>query len=256
MGLLSARFSSACDPLSGEDPLREQLLALEELAKSDLAWRQIDVELADVDAHLVATRSDVERIRDLLDRERAQLTEAQRLKQTHVDELATIDEKSIRSKKRQEVARNNREMEAMSREIEVLKREREERTAEAGRLDEVVAAVGAQLKQHEADFTGLTDMLASEEAEAVKTREALLARKEMHQGARKALTARVRPEILRIYQIVLNRRGTAVAECRDGICRGCYMATPPQLYNVMLRAEKLIQCPNCQRILLPPNLSR
>jgi len=55
---------------------------------------------------------------------------------------------------------------------------------------------------------------------------------------------------------VLNRRGTAVAECRDGICRGCYMATPPQLYNVMLRAEKLIQCPNCQRILLPPNLSR
>ena len=228
--------------------MREQLLALEELAKSDLAWRQIDVELADVDAHLVATRSDVDRIRDLLDRERSQLTEAQRLKQTHVDELAAIDEKTIRSKKRQEVARNNREMEAMTREIEVLKREREERTAEAGRLEEVVVAVGTQLKQHEEDFKGLTDMLASEESEAVKTREALLARKE--------LTGRVRPEILRIYQIVLNRRGTAVAECRDGICRGCYMATPPQLYNVMLRAEKLIQCPNCQRILLPPNLSR
>jgi uncharacterized protein len=256
MGLLSARFSSACDPLSGEDPLREQLLALEELAKSDLAWRQIDVELADVDAHLVATRSDVDRIRDLLERERQQLADAQRLKQTHIDELAAIDEKSIRSKKRQEVARNNREMEAMTREIEVLKREREERTAEAGRLDEVVAAVGTQLKQHEDDFKGLTEMLAAEEAEAVKSREALLARKELHQGTRKELTGKVRPEILRIYQIVLNRRGTAVAECKDGICRGCYMATPPQLYNVMLRAEKLIQCPNCQRILLPPNLSR
>lgn len=236
--------------------MREQLLALEELAKSDLAWRQIDVELADVDAHLAATRSDVDRIRDLLERERQQLTEAQRLKQNHVDELAAIDEKTTRSKRRQEVARNNREMEAMSREIEVLKREREERTAEAARLDEVVTAVGAQLKQHEDDFKGLTDMLAAEEAEAVTTRQALLARKELHQGTRKELTAKVRPEILRVYQIVLNRRGTAVAECRDGICRGCYMATPPQLYNVMLRAEKLIQCPNCQRILLPPNLSR
>ncbi|MDB4929999.1 MAG: hypothetical protein JWM10_2483 [Myxococcaceae bacterium] len=236
--------------------MREQLLALEELAKSDLAWRQIDVELADVDAHLVATRSDVDRIRDLLERERQQLTEAQRLKQTHVDEIATIDEKSIRSKKRQEVARNNREMEAMNREIEVLKREREERTAEAARLEEVVVAVGTQLKAHEADFKGLTDMLATEESEAVQSREALLARKALHQGARKELTGKVRPEILRIYQIVLNRRGTAVAECKDGICRGCYMATPPQLYNVMLRAEKLIQCPNCQRILLPPNLSR
>lgn len=236
--------------------MREQLLALEELAKSDLAWRQIDVELADVEAHLVATRSDVERIRDLLERERQQLAEAQRLKQNSVDELATIDDKTVRSKKRQEVARNNREMEAMTREVEVLKREREERTAESGRLDEVVTAVGAQLKQHEEDFKGLTDMLATEEAEAVKSREALLARKELHQGARKELTAKVKPEILRIYQIVLNRRGTAVAECKDGICRGCYMATPPQLYNVMLRAEKIIQCPNCQRILLPPNLSR
>ncbi len=236
--------------------MREQLLALEELAKSDLAWRQIDVELADVDAHLVATRSDVDRIRDLLDRERLQLTEAQRLKKTHIDELATIDEKTIRSKKRQEVARNTREMEAMNREIEVLKREREERTGEAGRLEEVVVAVGAHLKSHEKDFKGLTEMLSTEEKEAIKSRESLLARKQLHQGARKELTGRVRPEIMRIYQIVLNRRGTAVAECKDGICRGCYLATPPQLYNVMLRAEKLIQCPNCQRILLPPNLSR
>ena len=256
MGLSLRSVQRPCGPLSGEDTLREQLLALEELAKSDLAWRQIDVELGDVDAHLTATRSDVDRIRDLLDRERQQLTDAQRLKQTHVDELAAIDEKSQRSKRRQEVARNNREMEAMTREIEVLKKEREERTAEAARLDEVVSAVGKQLAQHEEDFKGLTDMLATEEAEAVTAREALLARKELHQGARKGLTGRVKPEILRIYQIVLNRRGTAVAECKDGICRGCYMATPPQLYNVMLRAEKIIQCPNCQRILLPPNLSR
>lgn len=236
--------------------MREQLLALEELAKSDLAWRQIDVELGDVDAHLTATRADVDRIRELLDRERQQLADAQRLKQTHADEIAAIDDKSQRSKRRQEVARNNREMEAMTREIEVLKREREERTAESSRLDAVVAEVGKQLAQHEEDFKGLTDMLAAEEAEAVKSREALLARKEVHQTARKELTVKVKPEILRIYQIVLNRRGTAVADCRDGICRGCYMATPPQLYNVMLRAEKIIQCPNCQRILLPPNLSR
>ena len=236
--------------------MRDQLLALEELAKSDLAWRQIDVELADVDAHLAATKSDVDRIRELLDRERQQLTDAQRLRQTHVEEVAAIDEKSQRSKRRQEVARNNREMEAMTREIEVLKREREERSGEASRLEEVVTAVGAQLKQHEEDFKGLTEMLGTEESEAVKSRAALLARREAQAGARKVLTNKVRPEILRIYQIVLNRRGTAVADCRDGICRGCYMATPPQLYNVMLRAEKLIQCPNCQRILLPPNLSR
>ena len=236
--------------------MRDQLLALEELAKSDLAWRQTDVQIAEVDAHLAATRSDVDRIRELLDRERQQLADAQRARQTSVEEVAAIDEKSTRSKRRQEVARNNREMEAMSREIEVLKREREERTAEAARLEEVVATVQKQLAAHEEDFKGLTEMLAKEESDAEAQRAELLARKESFQVARRELTSKVQPKILQIYQVVLNRRGTAVADCRDGICRGCYMATPPQLYNVMLRAEKLIQCPNCQRVLLPPNLSR
>jgi len=45
------------------------------------------------------------------------------------------------------------------------------------------------------------------------------------------------------------RKGLVVVQCVDGVCRGCHMHIPPQLYNELVRADKLITCPVCQRIL-------
>jgi predicted nucleic acid-binding Zn-ribbon protein len=41
----------------------------------------------------------------------------------------------------------------------------------------------------------------------------------------------------------------AVVEVTGGICQGCYMNIPPQLWNEIIRSEKINLCPSCQRIL-------
>jgi predicted nucleic acid-binding Zn-ribbon protein len=46
------------------------------------------------------------------------------------------------------------------------------------------------------------------------------------------------------------RRGQAVAIAREGYCLGCNMHLPPQLYNSLFRADELISCPHCQRMLV------
>ena len=52
------------------------------------------------------------------------------------------------------------------------------------------------------------------------------------------------------YQLIFSRRGgTAVVEVTGGICQGCYMNIPPQLWNEIIRSEKVNLCPSCQRIL-------
>lgn len=52
------------------------------------------------------------------------------------------------------------------------------------------------------------------------------------------------------YQLILSRRGgTAVVEVTGGICQGCYMNIPPQLWNEIIRSDKVNLCPSCQRIL-------
>lgn len=232
--------------------MREQLEALEELSRTDLAYRQIDVELGEIDGQLGQLKADVEKIRELLDRERQQLVDADKMRQSHQGELAAIAEKAVRSKKRNEIARNNREMEATQRELEVLKREKEERTAEAERLEQVIAEVKTSIDRHEGEFAELARHLSDEEALAKGRTDELLGRKREMDVERRVIASKIRADLLRIYTMVFTRRGTGVAECTGGVCRGCNVSLPPQFFNQILQATKVYQCPNCHRLLLPP----
>ena len=49
--------------------------------------------------------------------------------------------------------------------------------------------------------------------------------------------------------IFSRRGGLAVVEIREGICQGCRMRVPPQLFNEIQRNEQVILCPSCQRML-------
>lgn len=45
------------------------------------------------------------------------------------------------------------------------------------------------------------------------------------------------------------RSGIAVANVKNGVCMGCFMNIPPQLFIEVTKNKKLIQCPSCNRIL-------
>ena len=50
--------------------------------------------------------------------------------------------------------------------------------------------------------------------------------------------------------IFSRRGGLAVVEARGGICQGCRMHVPPQLFNEIQRnLDRVFICPSCQRIL-------
>ncbi|MFQ5787424.1 MAG: zinc ribbon domain-containing protein [Thermodesulfobacteriota bacterium] len=59
----------------------------------------------------------------------------------------------------------------------------------------------------------------------------------------------IKPEILPIYEKIKARNGIAIAPARNEICTGCNMNIPPQLFNEVLTLTRMIQCPNCGRIL-------
>jgi len=45
------------------------------------------------------------------------------------------------------------------------------------------------------------------------------------------------------------RNGIAVSTAKNGVCLGCFMNIPPQLFIEVTKNRKLIQCPSCGRIL-------
>jgi predicted nucleic acid-binding Zn-ribbon protein len=57
-------------------------------------------------------------------------------------------------------------------------------------------------------------------------------------------------EAYRVYRKLFEiRRGLAVVETRGEVCRGCHMNIPPQLFVEIKKNERIIQCPQCNRIL-------
>ncbi len=67
---------------------------------------------------------------------------------------------------------------------------------------------------------------------------------------RKEIASQVRGDLISRYELIFSRRGgTAVVEVSGGICQGCYMNIPPQLWNEIIKSDKVNLCPSCQRIL-------
>lgn len=52
------------------------------------------------------------------------------------------------------------------------------------------------------------------------------------------------------YNMLKGKRGgVAVTNVKNGVCLGCFMNIPPQLFIEVTKNKKLIQCPSCNRIL-------
>lgn len=69
--------------------------------------------------------------------------------------------------------------------------------------------------------------------------------------ARRSACARVPEELLAQYEKIAAFRRPAVTPVRNAICWGCRVHVPPQLHIELLRGQRLITCPSCQRILVP-----
>jgi len=51
------------------------------------------------------------------------------------------------------------------------------------------------------------------------------------------------------YQTIIEKRGgTAVVNLKNGVCLGCFMNIPPQLFIEATKNRQLILCPSCNRI--------
>jgi uncharacterized protein len=146
--------------------------------------------------------------------------------------------------------RNDKELGLAKREVELLKEE-------TGTLETELVAVMEQVESSTAKLQGLESELArltvERDAEVDQQREKLAhltGEIDRERASRTALVQNVDNELCRKYEMIFSRRGgLAVVEVRGGICQGCRMRVPPQLYNEIQRNAQVILCPSCQRML-------
>lgn len=150
--------------------------------------------------------------------------------------------------------KNLRELQALQREIGAI---RESNAIVEEELIEVMTDLEAQegvLRQKEDELTDLRNDWNEKKGPLQEQIAEIDQQIDQKREARDATASRLRDDLMGKYELLFDRRGTAVVAVSSAICQACYMNIPPQLWNDVLRNERVNLCPSCQRILFynPP----
>ena len=148
-----------------------------------------------------------------------------------------------------------KELQALQREIGAIK---ESNGIVEEELIEVMTDLEAQeeiLKQKEEELTALRNDWNEKKGPLQKEIAEIDQQIDLTRESRDATASRLSDDLMGKYELLFDRRGgTAVVAVSSAICQACYMNIPPQLWNDVLRNERVNLCPSCQRILFynPP----
>ena len=181
---------------------------------------------------------------------RAELAELGKRQRDLEGQLGAAEAKMKDRRMRITRIRNDKELGLAKREVELLKEETGTLEVELVAVMEQVEAATAKLQGLETELSRLTAERDSEAADLRAKLDRLGGEIERDRATRTNLAQTVDGDLRRKYELIFSRRGgLAVVEVRDGICQGCRMRVPPQLYNEIQRNEQVILCPSCQRML-------
>jgi uncharacterized protein len=110
--------------------------------------------------------------------------------------------------------------------------------------------LAAALKTAEAQLAAETKAVEAERRTGSAAHTEMQATLERIAGERAALVAGLNKDVLGMFEAVSRKRnGVAMSEARAGVCTICHVRLRPQVFNEVRRAENLIQCESCLRIL-------
>jgi hypothetical protein len=169
-------------------------------------------------------------------------------------ELAQVQGRLSRYRDQLMAVKTNKEYQAMQHEIAAAEgevRRFEDRILELMMATDeatgVVKQAETDLKHAEADIRAAGSALVEEVARA---RDGVAAAARLREQVAASLPA----ALLSQYEALIERRGSAVVEARDGHCSVCHVRLRPKVFLDLRRNDAVIQCDSCQRILFfnPP----
>lgn len=237
--------------------MKEQLLLLIGLQESDSELIQITARRKDLPEKIKMLDANFLSFKEATEKNKRNYDELKLRHTENEGKIKKINDGVVKTKERLLEVKNNKEYQAMLKEIETAESSRGKVEAEIillldelDKLDALVkkdqAIIDEQRRNYEEQKKNIEDELNSLDAEAGKW-------DKKREEYRSAIPA----DLLAKYDKIRGRsRGIAVISVWKGICNGCHMNLPPQLYNELQKSVELIICPNCNRIIYFQNMDK
>ena len=178
------------------------------------------------------------------------LAETEKLRQEKDRVFQDEGKKATDRRMRMNRIKNSKELMALQREIDLIKLGNSEREEELIKLMVETDRASSEIKGKEEELAKLQAEWDQEQEELRSQITGIEQAVSEAATRRQTIAAQVAGDLISRYELIFSRRGgTAVVEVTGGICQGCYMNVPPQLWNEIIRSEKVHLCPSCQRIL-------
>lgn len=166
---------------------------------------------------------------------------------------AEIEEETARlrkSKNKLMQVSNTREYQAMAREMDNLEKRNHTREEERAALaeehqlqDTALTEIAAAWSKVEAELSAFTSGMKNRLTEGQATLDDLVRK-------RSSVGSEVPRPVLERYEFIRRRLDhPVIVPVKEGICAGCRIAIPPQSFIELQSGQKILNCPNCQRLI-------
>lgn len=229
--------------------MRDQISALEKLQKIDLELRGIEHDLEKYPQEISQYNNELQTLKESIVNKKIELEELNKSKVQMELNLKHNQELIKKAEERLFEIKTHKEYEALQKEITETKRNNSE--LEEGILSKMETLENIEIKMNEEGvyLTEKENEYNQKIEEFEKIVEELKVSYEPKKQEKEQIISQIKPDILPIYKRVSQRNGIALALAENEVCSGCNMNIPPQLFNEVLTLNKIIQCPNCKKIL-------
>ncbi len=230
--------------------MKPELEALLDLQEIDLEIRKLDEEKKESPKRLMALEERVQAKESELGLLKERRDEVLLHKKEIEEELEIETSRLGKSQQKLTAIKTNREYQALIKEIEEIKKANKGREEEILSADEELERLAGEIEEKEKEAKE-----ASVEAQAERKQLDEVLSKLEHQmkklsKERETRAQKVDKALLNRYNFLKDKRaGIAVAAVTAEVCTGCHMNIPPQLFNDLLRDQKVHTCPSCQRLI-------
>lgn len=192
---------------------------------------------------------EIQEMSDKVSKEKEILEELEKERRKKEKELEAEKEKVKKLESKLYEVKTNKEYQALLNEIETAKKTND-------REEEEIIEIMEKTEGLRKDFEETSKRLKERQkvVEAEKSR----LQKEMTsidktimdlKRQRESLLSEVDSSLRETYRMLIERReGVAVVNVKNGVCLGCFMNIPPQLFIEATKNNRLILCPSCNRI--------
>ncbi|MBI4209286.1 MAG: hypothetical protein HY538_06200 [Deltaproteobacteria bacterium] len=237
-----------------KEDLERELRSLMELQTLDGEMSQFEEKKGRIPKVLHEMNQRVNAEEGQIQEKELELKRLEAVRQRKEGELRTEESRIKKLSAKQEGIKKEREYHAFVREVGELKRMVSELESEILKDIAEIEKRAQELEAFRKDYQLRLEKMTADRQSYEKE----LAEAETYLAStfqrRRELASKISRESLSRYEGVRKARGVlVVVAVRQGICQGCHMNIPPQLYNQILKSEGFFTCPNCYRILYKDN---